>query len=98
MKIYVGEEYSNSKEEVIWKDVTHHWDSKTDYNRNLDYLKKHSGVRILKVEEESNTVSYEYKIKQYYIEVETVEDVLSILEKMGIYDPVDNFMYYGSGD
>jgi hypothetical protein len=97
MKIYVGEEYSNSKEEETWKGVTHHWNSRDEYIRNLGLLEKYLEVRNIKTEDMYNIVSYEYKIKQYYIEVETVEDILSILEKMGIYDSTDNFLY-GSGD
>jgi hypothetical protein len=93
MKIYVGEEYSNSKEEETWRGVTHHWNSKQEYTRNLEVLNKHLEVRNIKKVEEYYIISYEYKIKQYYIEVETVEDILSVLEKMGIYDSTDNFLY-----
>jgi hypothetical protein len=93
MKIYVpwqtGDQIGDCQVESVWMDFfTHTWNIDFYYN----YYKSNPNYR--NVEKVDGKIKYELLVTKYYIEVTTLEELLSILTYYKMFNPETNSLTF----
>jgi hypothetical protein len=83
MKIYVPWQTGDCEVERVWVDLEYldgqHFDFFYNYNK--------SNPNIKNIEKVDGKIKFKLLTSKYYVEVDTVEEVLNVLSYFNMYDP-----------